>query len=422
MTNDTTSDINSIIPSYDPDDLAITETAVLELAEQLLGYSLARAESGLPRDPDSIKDDKAKVRAFQELVARHIHDRDMHKDARNNLTMGMVWMETELGQWIHQGQLSGLLALAGDNQHTGSDMASLPVSSYADHGLTRKQGSRALVIRKVGMPFVQSYFDDCLAQGKTITVTETERAARKHLAELARVNEVEDLRLDTDQQPSFLLGDCLDYLPDLQPGSIRLLLTDPPYGTGFQSNRRVASPQERKIEGDDEQAFDLLSAMLEASDQAMADESHLLIFTSWRYEPEFRQVIEDQGWQIRGSLVWVKENHTSGDLEAFAPQHERIIHATRGNASIQPRTADVLSVARQHDTHHPAEKPVDLCRRLIECTTSEGDTILDPFAGTAATLVAAIGIDRIPIGYEKDEEWHLRGTKRLNEISTGSSD
>ena len=72
--------------------------------------------------------------------------------------------------------------------------------------------------------------------------------------------------------------------------------------------------------------------------------------------------LRQRGYHVRGSLVWVNNNHGTGDLNEVRsrPPCMRTIHATKATAKIEPRIADVLDSARQADTSHPTEKPVNL--------------------------------------------------------------
>jgi len=56
-------------------------------------------------------------------------------------------------------------------------------------------------------------------------------------------------------------------------------------------------------------------------------------------------------------------------------------------------------------THHPTQKPVDLMRWLVRSYSNPGDTILDPFAGSGTTGVAALREERRFIGIEQDPEY-----------------
>jgi site-specific DNA-methyltransferase (adenine-specific) len=214
----------------------------------------------------------------------------------------------------------------------------------------------------------------------------------------------------------WLNADCTTALAGLEDQSVRLLLTDPPYGVAFQSNRRTASGKTDKITNDASltQALDAFNAMLDAIAPKLAEEAHVLVFTDWTVEAAFMSALQKHGLTIRGSLVWVKENHTSGDLTgSFAPKHERIIHAAIGRPEVSPRADDVLEYARESATDHPTEKPTALLRKLIECTTKRGDLVVDPFAGTGSTCVAASDLERDYFGCELDEHYWQQGFERL---------
>lgn len=62
---------------------------------------------------------------------------------------------------------------------------------------------------------------------------------------------------------------------------------------------------------------------------------------------------------------------------------------------------------------HPTQKPVRLMQALIELTTQEGQTVLDPFCGSGTTLVAAKALNRRFIGFEADETYVETARKRL---------
>lgn len=211
-------------------------------------------------------------------------------------------------------------------------------------------------------------------------------------------------------------ADCTEVLRALSDRSVKLLLTDPPYGVDFQSNRRTASAKASKIDNDETlaKAAELFNRMMCEVAPKLADDAHILVFTRWDVEATFMSELIVQGYTIKGSLIWVKENHTSGDLEgSFAPRHERIIHAVKGKPRVSPRRDDVFIVARNSVTEHPTEKPVELLKQLIDCTTAKGDLVIDPFAGTGATVVAAKELGREWWGCELDETYWNDGLGRL---------
>jgi DNA modification methylase len=68
--------------------------------------------------------------------------------------------------------------------------------------------------------------------------------------------------------------------------------------------------------------------------------------------------------------------------------------------------------------HHPAPYPVELAARLIRMFSFVGDTVLDPFLGTATTALAAANCGRNSIGYEIDPDYLAYANKRINDKTT----
>jgi len=64
---------------------------------------------------------------------------------------------------------------------------------------------------------------------------------------------------------------------------------------------------------------------------------------------------------------------------------------------------------------HPTEKPVALLTSLITSVTKPGDLILDPFAGSGSTLVAAKKTGRRFIGVELNDEYFEKAQRRIEE-------
>lgn len=65
--------------------------------------------------------------------------------------------------------------------------------------------------------------------------------------------------------------------------------------------------------------------------------------------------------------------------------------------------------------NHPCEKPESMLRHMIEVSSRPDDLILDPFAGSGSTLLAASRAGRRAIGIEKDERWCEHAASRLSQ-------
>ncbi len=63
---------------------------------------------------------------------------------------------------------------------------------------------------------------------------------------------------------------------------------------------------------------------------------------------------------------------------------------------------------------HPCQKPVTVFEPVIEAFTKPGDLILDPFAGSASSAVAAKSLGRHYLAIELDWHYYQAAWKRLN--------
>ena len=102
--------------------------------------------------------------------------------------------------------------------------------------------------------------------------------------------------------------------------------------------------------------------------------------------------------------MWVKNNHTAGDLKAqYGQKYEVIIYAQKGRCEIQgKRLTDVWEFDRVSSTKliHQNQKPLDLIKQCVEKSSQEGDVILDGFIGSGTTAIACLETKRNFIGFE----------------------
>lgn len=70
------------------------------------------------------------------------------------------------------------------------------------------------------------------------------------------------------------------------------------------------------------------------------------------------------------------------------------------------------------NTEHPTQKPEKLLAKIILASTNEGDLVLDPFAGSGTTAVAAKKLGRSFVAIEKDLTFCLLAAKRLELAAT----
>lgn len=214
------------------------------------------------------------------------------------------------------------------------------------------------------------------------------------------------------------LGDCVEVLPELGE-SFDVLVTDPPYGVAFQSNRR--QEQWDQIAGDDG-TYDVQAALAVVC-KSLKRYGHAYVFGPDTALPEVLTA--------KAGLIWDKSVTGMGDLSMpWGPAHEPITFAVHehskanrdkgaGGLSARVRKGSVLRFQRPHAAgakRHPNEKPVALMRALIESSTCIGDTVLDPFAGSGSTLVAAVLEGRTGVGIEVDPNYIAIAASRLDAV------
>lgn len=214
-------------------------------------------------------------------------------------------------------------------------------------------------------------------------------------------------------------GDCRDILPSIEPAD--LIVTDPPYGVDFRSNRR--GDKFDRIAGDDD-PDGMASLVAGVIRNNLRTGRHAYVFGPLNFRPLLAAGIVQQPV----TLIWDKGILGMGNLSIpWASQHEDIqfmvavkskanVGKGNGKLSARLRRGSVLAYQRPHSmgaNRHPTEKPVPLLRELIESSSCFGETVLDPFVGSGSTLVAASLEGRKSIGIELDERYCEIAAQRL---------
>ena len=197
-----------------------------------------------------------------------------------------------------------------------------------------------------------------------------------------------------------IIGDCLKEIPKLSDNKIDCVIVDPPYGIDYQSNYKIEKYE--KIKGDNKEAFNLLDKSLNLIKPKLKTNSHIYIFTSWKVIDKVKPIVEKH-FEVKNCIIWDKENTSMGDLKGnYAERYEMIIFATQGKRKLQNefRMANIIKCPRTNNSNHPTEKPVELLKKLIECSTKEKELVLDYFAGSCSTLKAAKQTKRKWLGIE----------------------
>lgn len=212
-------------------------------------------------------------------------------------------------------------------------------------------------------------------------------------------------------------GDCREILPELDPQSVDLMATDPPYGMAFGGFRGV----QMNVRADGaRQGIRLVRQAMFEMREALSLEAHIYVFCHWESWPDFYDALSPFA-PIKNALVWWKDRGGMGDVEMeYARDYEIVLYAARGRRKLAGRRDGcvIKGIAPEGNTktrNHPTEKPVRLMRYLIERSCPSGGLVLDPFMGAGGTLVAAKDLGRRAIGIEIEERYCEIAAKRLGQ-------
>jgi len=235
-------------------------------------------------------------------------------------------------------------------------------------------------------------------------------------------------------------GDCLDVMDNIEPGSVDLVLCDPPYGTTACAWDSVVP----------------LDQMWEKLIILVKQNSPIVLFSA---QPFSAALIMSNPDFFRYELVW-KKSRATGHLNAKKMpmrQHENILvfsekklptyfpqmrekaSPRKAQASVKAKGAyrdSGVGVFREvpnevgypttvlefndayHDREsglHPTQKPVALMEYLIETYSRHGGTVLDFTMGSGTTGVAAMNTGRKFIGIEMDEAYFKIAKSRIEQ-------
>lgn len=234
------------------------------------------------------------------------------------------------------------------------------------------------------------------------------------------------------------LGDCLDLMAEMEPGSVDMVLCNPPQEVSAKNPWDVRIPFDRLWEG---------------YRRVCKPEATIVLFSAGMFTAD---LMESNPEMWRYNLVWEKTAPTGFLNAGRAPlrAHEDIVvfygrqpkynpQMTRGHAkksvsrvsrmnsehsanygsfrdpadyeSTERFPRSVLRFPRDTQTSalHPTQKPVALCSWLIRTYTDRGDLVLDSCMGSGSVGVAAVMEGRRFVGFEADERYFRIAEDRI---------
>jgi len=247
-------------------------------------------------------------------------------------------------------------------------------------------------------------------------------ANKKHKKEKRRKKALEQValeRVDVKISDNIKQGDSLEILGNLPDGSIDIVLTDPPYGISYKSNRSIYDDSVTKqglLNDGKDDAFNLLDESCQILKKKTAKNAHLYFFCSWSVFSDFQNIISKY-FTIKTPIVWNKGNKGSGDLDNdWGNQTEIIIFCVKGKKYLNTRRGNVIDVPKIHSSKmiHPTQKPNELLKQILDVSYVDGDFIVDPFMGSGSTIKVANELNADSLGIELDKEMFNKANLFIN--------
>jgi site-specific DNA-methyltransferase (adenine-specific) len=228
-------------------------------------------------------------------------------------------------------------------------------------------------------------------------------------------------------------GDALTVLQFLDTDSVDAVITDPPYNSGAATitARTSASARDKYVSGDarhqladfpgdqrDQRSYlAWMTLVLTECLRTARPGTPLLLFSDYRQIPINSDALQAAGWAWRGIVPWHKPI-ARPQKGGFRRSCEYVLWGTNGSIDVarNPVYLDGWfsgSQPRGKARRHITQKPLSLMRELVR-VCAPGGTILDPFAGSGTTGVAALAEGRDFVGIELTEHYAAIARERLD--------
>ena len=243
-------------------------------------------------------------------------------------------------------------------------------------------------------------------------------------------------------------------LTELAGKKADLLFTDPPYNVNYKGQGKKTSNGILNDRMSDQNFLFFLQDTFHALSTALNSNAPLYVFHASKTQREFQNAMEENGIEIISQLIWNKPsiNHIGA---AYKSKHEPFFYARLKGADIpwygseiyeetvrespdrtQKTEKEILQALKKakeaekegyttiwsqkrhpvQDYEHPTQKPVELVERAILNSSREWELVLEPFAGSWTTLIAAEKTGRLSLNIELDPKYVeviLRRYKRI---------
>jgi site-specific DNA-methyltransferase (adenine-specific) len=239
------------------------------------------------------------------------------------------------------------------------------------------------------------------------------------------------------------LGDSLALMQDVPANSVDCIWTDPPYLLSNDGITCIAGRMVKvnKGEWDRSRGIDLdhefNRTWLAACHRILKPSGSIWVSGTLHVYLSVGMAMQQIGFRILNDIVWEKPAPPPNlGCRCFTHSTEILLWATKAkkgskdrhkfnyetmkaeNGGKQMKNVWRFSTPADEEKRlgkHPTQKPVALIARCLRATTDPGDLVLDPFAGSGSTGVAALKLGRCFVGFEQDKTYARLAARRLGE-------
>ena len=223
---------------------------------------------------------------------------------------------------------------------------------------------------------------------------------------------------------------CFDFLKTVPDKSVDLVLIDPPYevsrDTNFQSGEAKGKDTDRfRVSmnfGDWDNNFTGLDLVIKECHRLLKDGGTLICFYDLWKLTTLKEYFELANFKQLRFIEWVKTNPVPLNSKTNYLTNSReiaVVGVKKGKPTFNSEYDNGIykyPICHDKGRFHPTQKPVALLEDLILKHSNENDTILDCFAGSGSTAVAAHNTNRNFIGCELSKEYFDKTLERFDEL------
>jgi site-specific DNA-methyltransferase (adenine-specific) len=218
-------------------------------------------------------------------------------------------------------------------------------------------------------------------------------------------------------------GDCLEVMKDIPDNSIDLIVTDPPYKITSRGSSGTMGGYWKSDIAKKGKIFNnnniSCKEYLPEFYRILKDKTILYLMCNNTNLQEMINVGIQTGFNFVKCLIWEKGNKICGRYYMNCFEYILLFRKGGDKPINNCGTPDILQIPIKKmkdeigNNLHDTEKPTELMKILIENSSNENETILEPFMGIGSTGVACINTNRNFIGIELDENYFNIAKERI---------